>query len=236
MRIPLILLPATVLLALGSCADGNSEADAARSGVEPLTRCDAPLGTLAVDDGRQADWWRPYAQRTEVTSIDPVLRWMVQRSNCFTITAMGDGRPGGPRRGAPPRRSSAGRDRRPTTDYFLEPAIHLSAPGLAAGDWSGAGLRPSDSAGPPSATATFVLFDVRSGLQVAAPEASSPDVRPPALQASLDGAPAGLLDEHLRSPAGRAAVAAFISAFNRLAASVRTLRETRPRPGVGSSR
>ncbi|WP_310639841.1 hypothetical protein [Burkholderia cenocepacia] len=55
-----------------------------------LQRCTSPLGTIAVDDGRNADWWGQFGSATKVTSIDPLLRLAVQQSNCFVITSIGN--------------------------------------------------------------------------------------------------------------------------------------------------
>ncbi len=57
---------------------------------ESLQRCDAPLGTIAVDDGRNADWFGPFGRATQVTTIEPLLRLAVQQSNCFVITSVGN--------------------------------------------------------------------------------------------------------------------------------------------------
>jgi hypothetical protein len=53
--------------------------------VDSLQRCSEPLGTLAVDDGRNQYWWGPFYSRTQVTSIEPMVRLVVQQSNCFII-------------------------------------------------------------------------------------------------------------------------------------------------------
>src|SRR6218665_3713213 len=57
-----------------------------------LQRCDAPLGTLAVDDGRGKEWYASFGAATKVTSIEPLLRLAVQQSNCFVITSIGNNR------------------------------------------------------------------------------------------------------------------------------------------------
>jgi hypothetical protein len=71
----------------GGAAGGTS------AGANPsLERCAAPLGTLAVDDGRGKDWYASFGAATQVTSIEPLLRVAVQQSNCFVITAIGNSR------------------------------------------------------------------------------------------------------------------------------------------------
>lgn len=55
-----------------------------------LEHCSSPLGTLAIDDGRNADWFGQFGSATKITSIEPLLRIAVQQSNCFVITSIGN--------------------------------------------------------------------------------------------------------------------------------------------------
>src|SRR6478609_4125049 len=64
-----------------------------------LQRCAEPLGTIAVDDGRDQSWFGPFTARTQITTIEPMVRLVVQQSNCFVITAMGNNRLEGRMRG-----------------------------------------------------------------------------------------------------------------------------------------
>ena len=68
--------------AMAGAAAGGTSVDAAAN----LERCDEPLGTIAVDDGRAADWYGQFGSATQVTSIEPLLRLAVQQSNCFLIS------------------------------------------------------------------------------------------------------------------------------------------------------
>ena len=57
-----------------------------------LERCDTPLGTLAVDDGRGKEWYASFGAATKITTIEPLIRLAVQQSNCFVITSVGNNR------------------------------------------------------------------------------------------------------------------------------------------------
>ena len=72
--------------AVSGSAGGGTSVDANAA----LERCDETLGTIAMDDGRAADWYGPFGSATKVTSIDPLLRLAVQQSNCFVITSIGN--------------------------------------------------------------------------------------------------------------------------------------------------
>jgi curli biogenesis system outer membrane secretion channel CsgG len=68
-----------------SAAAGSATTD--NSGIE---RCDKPLGTLAMDEDQQAAWWHTYYSRyPQLGSTIPVLRMMVQQSNCFVVVERG---------------------------------------------------------------------------------------------------------------------------------------------------
>src|SRR5690606_41577836 len=51
-----------------------------------LERCDRTLGTIAIDDGRNADWYRQFGNATQVTSIGPPLPLAVRQSNRIVTT------------------------------------------------------------------------------------------------------------------------------------------------------
>ena len=74
--------------AVSGAAGGGTSAGANSS----LERCPAPLGTLAVDDGRGKEWYASFGAATKVTTIEPLIRLAVQQSNCFVITSVGNAR------------------------------------------------------------------------------------------------------------------------------------------------
>jgi hypothetical protein len=100
-----------------------------------LHRCPQTLGTLAIDDGRRQYWWGPFVQATQITTIEPMVRLVMQQSNCFIITSMGNNelnsrmtaitdqqRNSGEVRAG----SSQQKGQRIAADYFMEPAILFS--------------------------------------------------------------------------------------------------------------
>ncbi len=79
----------------GNAATASTGAAGGASSVNAnpsLERCDAPLGTLAVDDGRDKEWYGSFGAATKITTIEPLIRLAVQQSNCFVITSIGSGR------------------------------------------------------------------------------------------------------------------------------------------------
>ena len=70
-------------------ADGvsGSAAGGSTSGVDSqLESCAEPLGTLAVHEDQHSTWWHSYYRRyPTLGSTTPLLRLMVQQSNCCSI-------------------------------------------------------------------------------------------------------------------------------------------------------
>src|SRR5262245_65391465 len=53
-----------------------------------LEKCNETLGTLAVVEDRNAGWYRQM-QQYQVQSTVPLLRMLIQQSNCFVVVERG---------------------------------------------------------------------------------------------------------------------------------------------------
>src|SRR5215218_3556318 len=77
-----ICVAAAAAVALGGClqqgtAGGPVTGAAGRlqcRGGRQLQRCAEPLDTLAVDDWRTSSWFGPFTARTQITTIEPMVR------------------------------------------------------------------------------------------------------------------------------------------------------------------
>ena len=258
-----------VLLMLGGCLGGSvsqgtggtavSGTAAGESSTEAanIERCEQTLGTLAVDDGRQATWWTRFYGATNVTTIEPLIRLAVQQSNCFVITSMGNTRledrmsritdlqrnSGEFRTGS---NQQAGQ--RVAADYYLEPAIIIDDDavggvggavggtlGRAIGGYSGSaiaglvgGLESKVS------VVTMSLFDIRSQLQISASEGSATATNYGAAAAAFGSGVGGALSGFSRTPEGKAAVAAFVDAFNGMVVALRNYKPQDVEGGLGT--
>ncbi len=228
-----IILAAVVASAMCQAGCASPPADASPP-VGGVVRCPETLGTLAVDDGREAAWWGPFSARTRVTTIEPMLRLVVQRSNCFVVTVHGGGvAPAAARPSAPARRGP-----RQVPQYVLEPVILVageeSTEDVDLGRLIGRGLGLAGAAMPTSSTSvTMSIFDVRSGVQVAASEGSATESSYPSAVVGLEPGAAEILADYGRTSAGQAAVAAFVDAYNK---AVSGLQDQRAREAPGSRR
>jgi hypothetical protein len=240
--------------AISGSAGGATSVDAASN----LERCDETLGTLAVDDGRNASWWGPFSAATNVTTIEPMIRLAVQQSNCFVLTSIGNSRLNERMSGITSQQRSSGEFRagskqqkgqRVAADYFLEPAIIINNSSLGGvaggvggivGAFSGIGSAIGGLAGgmeSKSSVVTMSVFDIRSQVQIAASEGSSTATNYGAALAAFGGgsggAGGGALGGMSTTPEGKATVAAFLDAYNGMVVALRNYKAQDVKGGLG---
>lgn len=216
-----------------------------------LQRCDAPLGTLAVDDGRGKEWYASFGRETQVTTIEPLIRLAVQQSNCFVITSIGNNRTESKLSGITDKQRNSGEFRagsnqqkgqRVAADYYLEPAIIIdneSTGGLAAGLGGLLGGRNRNlgvlagSIESKASVVTLTMFDIRSGVQIAISEGNSTATNWGAAMGAFGPSAGGTLGGFSRTPAGKATVAAFTDAYNNMVISLRNYKAQEVKGGLG---
>lgn len=227
----------------GAAAGGTSV------GADPtLERCSAPLGTLAVDDGREKEWYASFGRATQVTTIEPLLRLAVQQSNCFVITSIGSNKTESKISSITDKQRNSGEFRagskqqkgqRVAADYFMEPAIIIDndSTGKLAGSLGGmlggtfgaiAGSMESKAS-----VVTMTMFDIRSGVQIAISQGNATATNFGAALGAFGGGAAGGLSGFSRTPAGKATVAAFVDAYNSMVISLRNYKAQEVKGGLG---
>ncbi|WP_326535304.1 hypothetical protein [Pseudorhodoferax sp.] len=227
----------------GAAAGGSS------AGANPsLERCDAPLGTLAVDDGRGKEWYASFGAATKVTTIEPLLRLAVQQSNCFVITSIGNNRTESKLSAITDKQRNSGEFRagskqekgqRVAADYFLEPAIIIDndstgkvAAGLGAFLPGGFGAL-AGSMESKASVVTMTLFDIRSGVQIGISEGNATATNFGAALGAFGGGAAAGLGGFSRTPEGKATVSAFVDAWNSMVVSLRNYKAQEVKGGLG---
>ena len=201
-----------------------------------LERCDAPLGTLAVDDGRGKDWYASFGAATKITTIEPLIRLAVQQSNCFVITSIGNNRTESKMSAITDKQRNSGEFRagskqqkgqRVAADYYMEPSIIIDndATGqLAAGVgglFGNVGTLIGGAMQSKASVVTLSMFDIRSGVQISISEGNSTATNFGAAMGAFGGGVGGGLGGFSRSPEGKATVAAFMDAYNNMVISLR---------------
>jgi hypothetical protein len=213
-----------------------------------LQRCDAPLGTLAVDDGRGKQWYASFGQATQITSIEPLLRLAVQQSNCFVITSIGNNRMEDKLSNITDKQRNSGEFRagsrqekgqRVAADYFLDPQIIINNDSTgkvagALGGLIGRGLGAvTGSLESKVSVVTLTLMDIRSGVQIGIAEGNSTATNFGAALGAFGGGAAGGLSGFSRTPEGKATVAAFMDAYNSMVISLRNYKAQEVKGGLG---
>lgn len=215
-------------------ASTGAAAGGASVGAHPtLERCEKTLGTLAVDDGRAADWYGQFGSSTNITTIEPLIRLAVQQSNCFVITSIGNLRTDSRLSRVTDIQRNSGEYRagsqqqagqRVAADYYMEPSIIIDNAstgqvGGAVAGILGAFVHPSigqlgGAMESRASVVTLTLFDIRSAIQISASEGSATANNFSAALGAFGSRGGAALSGFSRTPSGKATVAAFIDAYN----------------------
>lgn len=212
----------------GMTTSGGAGGASASGANSELERCDAPLGTLSVFEDTEDNWWRDYQSRyPKLGSTLPVIRLMIQQSNCFVIVERGKAMAamraeralmdsGELRAG-----SNFGKGQLVSADYTVTPSIQFSEKGTQKagallGGWVGlvaGGLSANE------ASTTLMLIDNRSGVQVSAAtgNAKNYDFGGFAGFWGLGLGAGGYTD----TPEGKVISAAFLDSYNNMVRALR---------------
>ncbi|MBN9430137.1 MAG: peptidoglycan-binding protein [Burkholderiales bacterium] len=212
-----------------------------------LERCDATLGTLAVVEDQTAPWFYQLSNY-KLTSTVPVIRLLVQQSNCFVVVERGRAmnnmmqeralQQSGELRS----NSSMGPGQMVAADYTMNPSITFSqndAGGVGAalgGFGRGLGLlgAVAGSLKFKEASTMLTLVDNRSGVQLAAAEGSSSKTDFGAWGGVFGSAAGGGLGGYTNTAEGKVITAAFADAYNQLVKSVKNYKAQEVKGGLGT--
>lgn len=209
-------------------AAGGASAQNANSQIE---RCDRPFGTVALVENQDSPWFLTLREY-KLGSTVPVLRLLVQQSNCFIVVERGRAmnnmnierqlQQSGELRS----NSNFGKGQMVAADYSITPEIIFDQKGTqgigaAVGGVAGlilGGIRKNE------ASTVLLLTDNRSGVQVAAAEGSSSNTDF-ALGGFVGGGGLGAgLGGYANTPQGKVIVAAFVNAYNQMIQALRNYR------------
>ena len=223
----------------GAAGGGTSQ-----GGNSQLERCEESLGTLAMEEDVRAPWYYQLRQYNLGSTI-PVLRLMVQQSNCFVIVERGLGLAAMQRerqlmRGDEGRAgSNMGGGQMVAADYLMRPSIQFS--GKTGGSRAGvAGLLPgaigalAGSVGINEASTTLLLVDIRSGVQISAAEGSGKNFDFGFFGSAFTGGLAGAGGGYSNTPRGKVIVAAFADSYNQMVKALRNYKAQTVRGGLGT--
>jgi hypothetical protein len=216
-----------------------------------LEQCNETLGTLAVVEDRNASWYYTM-QSYKVQSTVPLLRMLVQQSNCFVVVERGQAMnvmrqernlesSGEMRQG-----SNFGKGQMVAADYALNPTINFSArdtggiSGMIGGLTSKLGSFGSAAGALAGnlkfreASTVLTLVDNRSGVQLAAAEGSSSKTDFGAWGGVFGGGGAAAGGGYTNTPEGKVIASAFADAYNNLVKAAKSYKAQEVKGGLGT--
>lgn len=260
-NLPYAGLFTTIMLALAGCSGtmpvlggasdmsvtGGAAGATSQGGNVKLEHCAQPLGTVAVDEDRTSGWWSAYISRyPRLGSTIPVLRMMIQQSNCFVVVERGSAMNNMMRErklkrsGMLRENSNYRKHQMVAADYTLSPSIHFSAQGTGGlgavvgavvGSVAGAiagGISSNE------ASTTLLLIDNRSGVQIAASVGSAKNFDFALFGGLFDAPVGGGLGGYTNTPQGKVITAAFVDSYNQMVRALRNYRMQRVEGGLGT--
>ena len=212
-----------------------------------LEKCTETLGTIALQEDTSAPWFLQL-RGNNLGSTIPVLRLMVQQSNCFVVVergramanlaqeralmASGESRAG----------SNFGQGQMVAADFTLSPEIQFS--GKTGGGVAGIGAAfgvvgavagaMAGSMSKNEASTTLLLIDNRSGVQISASEGTAGNMDFGFFGAAFTGGLGAAGGGYANTPQGKVVVAAFADSYNQMIKALRNYKSQTVKGGLGT--
>lgn len=209
-----------------------------------LENCPESLGTLAIEEDTTAPWYYQLHEH-QLGSTIPVLRLMIQQSNCFVIVERGKSLNNMMRerefaRGDESRAgSNFQKGQMVAADYTMSPSIQFSGKtggGSAFGGGGALGMLGvlAGSVGRNEASTTLLLIDNRSGVQISAAEGTAKNFDFGMFGAAFGGGGFGGGGGYAKTPQGKVVVAAFADSYNQMVKALRKYKAQTVKGGLGT--
>ncbi len=228
--------------AVTGAAGGGNTANANSA----LERCDQTLGTIGVVEDQNAAWFHTL-RSYKLGSTIPVLRLMIQQSNCFVVVERGAAmnnmnvernlqKSGEMRAG-----SNMGAGQMVAADYTMNPSITFSQNTGGVGGALGGLTRSLGMIGAVAgslktneASTTLIMIDNRSGVQLAAAEGSAKNTDFNVFGSAFGWAGGGGAGGYSNTPEGKIIIASFADSYNQLVQAVRNYKAQTVKGGLGT--
>jgi hypothetical protein len=249
-------LVATSLLTMSACStgptmgenkgvvSGSAAGGSAEGQNSALESCSETLGTLAIEEDTNASWYHQLREH-QLTSTVPVLRMMIQQSNCFVIVERGRSMNNVMRerdlaRGEESRAgSNFGKGQLVAADYTMAPSIQFSGKTGGGSAFGGGGTLGmigalAGSMSRNEASTTLLLIDNRSGVQISASEGSAKNFDFGGFGAAFGGGAFGGGGGYSQTPQGKVVMAAFADSYNQMVKALRNYKAQTVKGGLGT--
>ena len=229
-------------------ATGSAGGQNAQNANSKLEKCDSPLGTIAVVEDTSAPWYGVLTGQMKLGSTAPVLKLMIQQSNCFMVVERGRAMNNMMQEraleqsGELRRNSNFGKGQMVSADYSLSPSITFSNNNAGGGGalvggalFGRVGALAGASVNAKEASTLLTLVDNRSSVQVAAAEGSARNFDFGFLGGVLGAGFGGVGGGYANTAEGKVIVAAFMDSYNNIVRAVKNYKaqEIKGGPGTG---
>ncbi|EXI67193.1 MAG: Curli production assembly/transport component CsgG [Candidatus Accumulibacter adjunctus] len=229
-------------------ATGSAAGSTTENASSQLEKCASSLGTVAVYEDTNAPWYGILTGQMKLGSTSPVLKLLIQQSNCFVVVDRGRAmnnmmqeralnQMGELRQG-----SKFGKGQMVSADYTMSPTITFSnnnAGGMGGGLGGlsrGAGVLGAvvGAVNVKEASTLLTLVDNRSGVQLAAAEGSARNMDFGAMGALFGSGFGAGGGGYTNTAEGKVIVAAFTDSYNNLVRAVRNYKAQEVKGGLGT--
>lgn len=228
-------------VATGSAGGANSQ-----NANDKLARCNAPLGTIAVEENTNSPWYGILTNQYQLGPTTPVLKLMIQQSNCFVVVDRGRAMNNMMQErslaqsGELRQNSDFGKGQIVAADYTLTPSITFSnnnaggIGGLVGGLLGPVGAIVGGNLSAKEASTLLTLVDNRSGVQLAAAEGSAKNWDFGAIGGLFGGGLGGIGGGYANTAQGKVIVAAFMDSYNGIVKAVQNYKAQEVKGGLGT--
>lgn len=231
----------------GNTASGSAAGATTANANSQLQTCATPMGTIEIDEDETAPWYAELSQY-QLPSTVPLLRLIVQQSNCFVVIDRGQGLQNSlseqslAQSGELRSNSHEQLGQMVAADYTMNPSInfdqeHGSGLGGAMGFIPGVGGLLSVAAAGMSenqASTTLLLIDNRSTVQIAASQGSAKNFDFAGAAGLFGGLGGGGVGAYSTTPEGKVVTAAFMDSYNQMVQSLRNYKAQTISGGLGA--
>ncbi len=232
----------------GNTVTGSAAGASSNNKNSKIASCDKPMGTLTVFEDTSLPWWGTYQRYyPKLGSTIPVVRTMIQQSNCFVMVERGRAMDAMRREralmqaGDLRENSNFGQGQMVSADYTLSPSVTFEQ--TTFGKISGAAMKilPGSLFGGGSvgatgneASTTLLMIDNRSGVQISSSVGSAKNYDFSLSGYSLNGGGWGSASGFAKTPEGKVIIAAFADSYNQMVKALRNYKPQVVKGGLGA--
>ncbi len=223
---------------------GAAGGESSTNGNSQLERCSESLGTMSVQENTASNWYQELRSHNLGSTV-PVLRMMIQQSNCFVIVDRASGLNDAMREraldqsGEMRANNNFGKGQMVSADYTMSPSIQFS--GQTAGGTGVLGVfgnnvftRTAGSVGRNEASTTLLLVDNRSSVQISAAEGTASNFDFGIMNSLWGSDGYASAGGYAKTPQGKVIISAFADSFNQMVRALRNYKAQTVRGGLGS--